>query len=243
MDWGSMDQTAETDQVAVLYMQKGKAKLERKKQYRKNRQKSKTQSKRWRARNKSKIKRYRQKAKRNPMQHRLKRRAGAVEAISFWDLSRDDGGDILEIKSDVIETTLGQYDPVEFLGQVALIEEGTEDLVIGELDSLLEYQEDEDVVRPIEALEKASAESVVRRFLAFKYQPKESKKSKVEKLRVFLQKTTGISKTLAKEVADAAVRGRDLPRLAVQKNWPVDEKQYLVGPQGKVSLSDLLSWI
>jgi len=89
----------------------------------------------------------------------------------------------------------------------------------------------------------ASAKNVVRRFLAFKYQPKETKKHRVEKLTDQLRKLTGISKTLAKDVADAAVRGRDLARLALQKGWPVDERNNIVGPQGKASLNGLLATI
>jgi len=172
------------------------------------------------------------------MQHRLKRRAGL--AFPFWDLERDNEGAVLSITENAIETTLGQYDPVEFLGKVTLMDEETEDSLLETIDRALDYQEGDE---SDEQVTQASAQNVVRRYLAFKYQPKETKKHKVDRLMEHLRKTTGVSKTLAKEVADAVVRGRDLPRLAVQKGWPVDEDHNLVGPQGKAPLMGLLAWL
>lgn len=68
---------------------------------------------------------------------------------------------------------------------------------------------------------------------SFKYEPKESKKSKVEKLMLRIREATGISKGLAEDIADAIVRGREVLRLAIQKSWPIEDGQ-IVGPKGSL---------
>lgn len=78
-------------------------------------------------------------------------------------------------------------------------------------------------------------ERVVRRFLAFKYEPKEKKKSKVDRLMRFIRDKTGVSRSVATDIADAVVRGREVKRLAVQKGWPVDNG-VIIGPQGELAL-------
>lgn len=82
------------------------------------------------------------------------------------------------------------------------------------------------------------AERVVRRFLAFKYKPKESKRSKVDRLSKMIREKTGISKKVAEDIADAVIRKRDLPRLALQKGWPMKE-DVVEGPKGSVTTKEL----
>jgi hypothetical protein len=78
----------------------------------------------------------------------------------------------------------------------------------------------------------ASATTVVRRFLAFKFEHKEKKQHKVEKLRDAIREATGISKGVAEDIADAIIRQRDLPALGRQKKWPVNDEGHVEGPQG-----------
>jgi len=84
------------------------------------------------------------------------------------------------------------------------------------------------------------AERVVRRFIAFKYEPKETKKSKAERLMKLIRDKTGLSKGQSEEIADILVRGRDIEALAVQKNLPVTDGT-IEGPKGNLSLSELKS--
>jgi len=77
---------------------------------------------------------------------------------------------------------------------------------------------------------------VAAQFLAFKYQPKEKKKSKIDRLGKLIRDKTGIGRGQAEDIADAVIRKRDLDRLAVQKEWPV-EGGVIEGPKGKMPLS------
>lgn len=79
---------------------------------------------------------------------------------------------------------------------------------------------------------------VARNFLSFKYQPKEKKQSKVDRLSKMIREKTGISKSLSLDIAGAVVRGRDVTRLTLQKGWPIDEDT-IEGPKGKLAVSDL----
>jgi len=92
------------------------------------------------------------------------------------------------------------------------------------------------------------AEKVVARFLqqtsqrqisdgrlAFKYTPKESKKSKVDRLMKLIKEQTGLGRKVAEDIADAIVRGRDVLRLAIQKSWPMVDG-VIEGPQGTMPL-------
>jgi hypothetical protein len=74
--------------------------------------------------------------------------------------------------------------------------------------------------------------------MAFKYQPKETKQHKVERVGECIRDTTGISKGTAFAIADAFVRGRDVNALSVQKNWPI-ERGAIVGPKGNMLVSEL----
>jgi hypothetical protein len=79
---------------------------------------------------------------------------------------------------------------------------------------------------------------VVRRYLAFKHQPKETKEHKVERVRDLIRQHTGLSKGQAEAIADAHVRGREVERLAIQKSWPI-EHGAIKGPSGTLELSKL----
>jgi hypothetical protein len=84
------------------------------------------------------------------------------------------------------------------------------------------------------------AERVVRRFMAFKYEPKETKKTKAERLMKLIRDKTGLSKGQSEEIADIIVRGRDLEALALQKNLPVTDGT-IEGPKGSLSVSEVKS--
>lgn len=79
---------------------------------------------------------------------------------------------------------------------------------------------------------------VVRRYLSFKYVPKETKEHKIEKVRDLIRQHTGLSKTQAEAIADAHVRGREVERLALQKSWPIEHGS-IHGPAGSLELSKL----
>lgn len=76
---------------------------------------------------------------------------------------------------------------------------------------------------------------VAQRFLSFKYDQKEKKQTKVDRIMRRIREETGISRGLAEEIADAVVRGREVGRLALQKGWPVEDG-VIVGPNGDMSL-------
>jgi hypothetical protein len=80
---------------------------------------------------------------------------------------------------------------------------------------------------------------VVRRYVqSFKFEPKEKKKTKVERLTKLIREQTGLSKSMAGDIADAVVRGRDLEALSNQKNWPIEDGA-ITGPSGDIKVSDL----
>jgi hypothetical protein len=81
------------------------------------------------------------------------------------------------------------------------------------------------------------AERVVRRFMmAFRYVPKEKKKSKVDRTQKFIQEHTGLSNSTALAIADALVRsGRDIESLAHMKDWPIEDG-IIEGPKGRINL-------
>lgn len=86
------------------------------------------------------------------------------------------------------------------------------------------------------------APRVARRFLSFKYQPKEKKEHKVERITKALREATGLSKGVASDIADAVIRGREVERLALQKGWLLEGGK-LVGPEGTMTLAELASMI
>lgn len=83
------------------------------------------------------------------------------------------------------------------------------------------------------------AQRVAARFLeSFKYQPKEKKKSKVERLTKLIREKTGIGRGTASDIADAVIRGRDLDALARQKDWPVQDGD-IKGPKGTMAVTEV----
>jgi hypothetical protein len=87
-------------------------------------------------------------------------------------------------------------------------------------------------------------ERVARRYLrAFRYVPKETKKSKVERLWKFIRQETGLPKSTAEAIANNLVRsGRDIEALARMKDWPI-EGGVIMGPTGNLDLVDVRSRI
>lgn len=75
---------------------------------------------------------------------------------------------------------------------------------------------------------------VAARF-AFKFEPKETKEHKAERLAKKIRDATGLSKSISEAIADAYVRGREVARLAIQKGWPI-EGNVIEGPSGTFSL-------
>jgi hypothetical protein len=73
---------------------------------------------------------------------------------------------------------------------------------------------------------------------AFKYQPKEKKEHKVDRIKELIRERTGLSKGQSEAIADAYVRGRDVERLARQKSWPL-ENGIITGPSGTIELNTL----
>lgn len=82
--------------------------------------------------------------------------------------------------------------------------------------------------------DQASAQRVATRW-AFKYVPKEKKKSKVDRLTKLIREKTGLGRGTAEDIADAVVRGRNTDALAVQKKWPVEGGE-IEGPKGTLSV-------
>lgn len=74
--------------------------------------------------------------------------------------------------------------------------------------------------------------------LSFKYEPKETKQHKAERVGDSIRETTGLQKGTAFAIAEAFVRGRDVSGLAVQKGWPI-ERGVLTGPKGEMPVSEL----
>ena len=68
---------------------------------------------------------------------------------------------------------------------------------------------------------------------------KETKQNKVKKMTKIIKDVTGLSKGVSEAIADAIVRGRDVVRLALQKDWPIDA-DIITGPTGSIDLNRLL---
>jgi hypothetical protein len=66
--------------------------------------------------------------------------------------------------------------------------------------------------------------------------PKKSRDKQARELRAKIVERTGISNAKALEIAQDAVRGRNLSALARQKGWPVDWDR-IVGPSGELPLA------
>lgn len=83
------------------------------------------------------------------------------------------------------------------------------------------------------------ARRVVARFVGAKpyVKDKETKEHKVDKLADKIRDATGLSKGMSESIADAIVRGREVLRLAIQKNWPISEDGVIEGPKGTLDLA------
>lgn len=82
------------------------------------------------------------------------------------------------------------------------------------------------------------AAKVARRFIGFKYQSKETKEHKVDRLTKVLRTATGLSRGVSESICDAYVRGREVERLALQKSWPLTGGR-ITGPTGSMTLDEL----
>ncbi len=71
---------------------------------------------------------------------------------------------------------------------------------------------------------------------AFRYEHKEKKEHKVDRLLKEIHQATGLSKAQSESIADAFIRGREVDRLAVQKSWPI-QNGVIHGPSGTFDLA------
>ncbi len=74
--------------------------------------------------------------------------------------------------------------------------------------------------------------------MTFKYEPKETKGHKAERVGDYIRETTGLQKGTALAIADAFVRGRDVIRLSIPKEWPIEDG-VIKGPKGGLPVSEL----
>ena len=74
--------------------------------------------------------------------------------------------------------------------------------------------------------------------LRFRDQRGPSKKTRVRDLASLIHETTGVSRGVSGQIADAVVRGREVERLAHQKKWPISQG-VIEGPDGQLPLTDI----
>jgi len=74
--------------------------------------------------------------------------------------------------------------------------------------------------------------------LRFRDQRGPSKQTRVRDLQTLIHDSTGVSRGVSGQIAEAFVRGRDVERLAHQKGWPISDG-VVEGPDGQMSLADL----
>lgn len=67
---------------------------------------------------------------------------------------------------------------------------------------------------------------------------KETKETKVERVKKIIRDATGLSGGKSEQIADAIVRGREVERLAIQKGWPIEDG-VIHGDGGSIALSDI----
>jgi hypothetical protein len=82
---------------------------------------------------------------------------------------------------------------------------------------------------------------ILKRF-SLKYIPKETKRSKVDRLAKIIREATGISKSQAVDIAEAVVRKRDLEALTLQKGLPIEDG-IIVGPKGLLPVEKILTLV
>jgi len=83
-------------------------------------------------------------------------------------------------------------------------------------------------------------QAVSSEHVSFKYEPKETKQHKAERVGDSIREATGLQKGVSLAIADAFVRGRDVTLLATPKAWPI-ERGVITGPKGKMQVSELPS--
>lgn len=86
----------------------------------------------------------------------------------------------------------------------------------------------------------SSATTVARRFIALKYDQKEKKQKRIDRVMRLVRDETGLSRGVSEEIVDALVRGRDVQGLALQKGWPIEDG-VVIGPSGEMSLTKIHS--
>jgi len=87
-------------------------------------------------------------------------------------------------------------------------------------------------------LEEYEAQKFRTARVSFKYEPKETKQSKVKRLMAFITKSTGVGRNVSEDIADAIIRNRNLSALAVQKGWPMSDDT-IEGPLGNLSVDEV----
>jgi hypothetical protein len=137
--------------VAVRYRQKGKARKQRVRQYRKNKSKSKIQNKLWRKKNPIRLRLYQKRRQRNPHQHELRRKSAmmvdpaALLPVHFWDDSDEVEGQVRSVGIDgtFIDAFMGEdaeevrtYSLEEFLENCVVVDEGAERTFFDVLDEI-----------------------------------------------------------------------------------------------------------
>ena len=88
----------------------------------------------------------------------------------------------------------------------------------------------------------SASNRVANRYLAFKYEPKEKKQSKVDRLMKVIRDATGLSRGVSEDIADAVVRNREVERLAIQKSWPITDGT-IEGLSGSIKLDEVRSQV
>lgn len=87
-------------------------------------------------------------------------------------------------------------------------------------------------------LEEYEAQKFRTARVAFKYEPKETKQSKVKRLMALISKGTGVGRNVSEDIADAIIRNRNLSALAIQKGWPMSDDT-IEGPLGSLSVNEV----
>jgi len=155
--------------VAIRYKQRGRARKQRVRQYRRNKLKSKQQNQHWRMKHRQQVEMYRQKRDMNPHLHELRRRSAellfdpaALLPVHFWDTRKDIPGQVRSVAIDgtfidtFVEGDLRTYEIDEFLETCVIIDEGAERTlfdVLDEIHGIDAEQEDEDELVELDALD------------------------------------------------------------------------------------------
>lgn len=133
--------------------QKGQARIQRQRRYKKNRSQAKRRAKQYRSRNKAKIKRYEKRRRRNPSQHRLRPASQGLRMLAmevqFEDLNQGRPGVVHSVNptEETLQTTLDgeprEYDILDFLDSTVVLDEDDAELYQA-LDETYEYKPEDD---------------------------------------------------------------------------------------------------